>query len=287
MTLPGSLLSIKRQRVAGVSSDRQWCTGMHAVFLICLVGGLGTTALLALFGGLAGHVGGHGLSHVHAAHPATHVAAPQGHLALPGGHAGLATHGAPAHTAPVAGPHAHADVATTAHGLPGAAPTAGSVLLAAAGWSLSWLSPFSLAAAAMWFGAGGLLAELAVPALSVLIAVIAGLVGAGIVRALLTAFARASSEPLSATAIGAVGVLNARIQPGAVGEVVYDLEGLHRSLPARSEDGSSIPRGADVVIVRCEQGIAYVNALDPLSALTWPDGAAGEAETAAGSRPDS
>jgi hypothetical protein len=91
---------------------------------------------------------------------------------------------------------------------------------------------------------------------------------------------------LTASAVGAVGVLNARIQPGVVGEVVYDLEGLHRSAPARSEDGSPISRGADVVIVRYERGIAYVSALDPLSAIDTRDRIPSQPEISAGRRTD-
>ncbi len=217
---------------------------MHALYLVCLVGGLGATVLLALIGGLAGHVGGHTAGHLHVGHSTPHLAAPHAHAALPDAHG-----------------HAVAPVA------PSAVTSPGSTMVSAFGWTLSWLSPLSIAAAVLWFGAGGMLADLAVPGISALIAVVAAVLGAGIVREVISAFARASSEPLSAGAVGAVGLLNARIQPGAMGEVVFDLEGLHRSAPARSNDGSPIPRGASVVIVRYEQGVAYVSALDPLSAI--------------------
>jgi hypothetical protein len=58
--------------------------------------------------------------------------------------------------------------------------------------------------------------------------------------------------------------VNAAIRAQGTGEVVYTLEGLQRSSPARSIDGRALPRGASVVIVRRESGIAYVEALDPL-----------------------
>ena len=86
-------------------------------------------------------------------------------------------------------------------------------------------------------------------------------------RALIGAFARSSVEPLSAAAEGAVGELSAAIRADAVGEVIYVLEELHRSAPARTVDGTSLPRGAKVVIVRRERGMAYVSPLDPLSVL--------------------
>jgi membrane protein implicated in regulation of membrane protease activity len=135
------------------------------------------------------------------------------------------------------------------------------------GWTMSWISPLLIASAALWFGAGGLITDLAVPALSGPVAVAAAVVGALVVRMLVAAFARADSEPLYADATGAVGVLNAAIRPDGVGEVIYVLEGLHRTAAAKSLDGTSLPRGTNVVIVRRERGVAYVSPLDPLSPL--------------------
>jgi membrane protein implicated in regulation of membrane protease activity len=124
-----------------------------------------------------------------------------------------------------------------------------------------------LAFAALWFGAGGLLADLTVPAASGPVAVAAAIAGAMMVRLLMAAFARADTQPLSMDAVGAVGVLNAPIRPDGAGEVVYVLEGTHRAATAKSQDGAPLPRGTNVVIVRSERGIAYVSPLDPLSAL--------------------
>jgi hypothetical protein len=81
------------------------------------------------------------------------------------------------------------------------------------------------------------------------------------------AFIRASTAPLQLTSEGAIGTVNATIRPDAAGEVIYTLEGLHRSAPARSEDGKMIPRGTAVVIVRREGGFAWVMPLDPLAEL--------------------
>jgi hypothetical protein len=273
MTLPGSTIAIG-EHSAGLGRSRRRWVEMHALFLVCLVGGLGVTVLLALFGGLVGHIGGHGVGELPGGHSAAHLGAPHAHAALPAAQGHLAVHAPGGHGMAIDGAHAHPGITGQGHAGslgPATSAGAGSVLLAAFGWTLSWLSPLSIAAAALWFGAGGLLAELVVPGGSVVIAAIAAVLGAGIVRAFMSAFARASSEPLSAVAVGAIGVLNARIQPGSMGEVVYDLEGLHRSAPARSVDGTSMPRGASVVIVRHEQGVAYVSALDPLNAIGEPE----------------
>src|SRR5947209_6563799 len=219
---------------------------MHTVYLACLVGGAVATALFALLGmaggGAHGHIGG---GHAHVGH--AHVGA--GHAQAGTTHAGSA-HGTAGHT------H-HAGGQQGAH-LSGAGRFASSV-----GWGLSWLSPLTIAAAALWFGGIGLIAGGGL--LSLILAIIAAVIGAVIIRSLLNAFVRASTPPLTLTAEGALATVNATIRPGAPGDPLYTLEGLHRSLPARSEDGLTIPRGTAVVITRREGGFAWVEPLDPLS----------------------
>jgi membrane protein implicated in regulation of membrane protease activity len=147
------------------------------------------------------------------------------------------------------------------------------------GWTLSWLSPLTLAAGALWFGGVGLLAEGLLPAaastVAVLLAVVAAVLGAALVRAAMAAFVRASTPPLHGDAVGAVGTLSAPIRVDAPGEVIYTLEGLRCSAAARSVDGTPLPRGTTVVLVRREQGIAWVEPLDPLAALNQPSAPAG------------
>ncbi|HKO23801.1 MAG TPA: hypothetical protein VJY65_03565, partial [Chloroflexota bacterium] len=144
-------------------------------------------------------------------------------------------------------------------------------LAVALGWTLSWLSPLTFAAGALWFGGVGLLAEGLLPAaastVAVLLAVVAAVLGAALVRAVMAAFVRASTPPLHGDAVGAVGTLSAPIRVDAPGEVIYTLEGLRCSAAARSVDGTPLPRGTTVVIVRREQGIAWVEPLDPLAVL--------------------
>jgi hypothetical protein len=99
------------------------------------------------------------------------------------------------------------------------------------------------------------------------------------VRMVMNAFIRASVEPLSLTAEGAIGTVNAAIRENGTGEVVFTLEGLQRSIPARSLDGQALPRGTSVVIVRREKGLAYVESLDPLPRVET-QGAIAKAESA-------
>ncbi len=217
---------------------------MHLVYLVCLIGGSVATVLFAALGALGG-IAGHSAGHA-------------GHLAP-------TTHGA--HTAHTA--HGHG--ADTPHQSSAGSAQATAVphrLAATASWTLSWLSPLTLAAAALWFGGAGLIAAGALPrgisALALVAAVVAAVLGAALVRGVMTALLRSSTPPLHGDAIGAIGQLSAPIRADAAGEVIYTLEGLRRSAAARSIDGSLLPRGTNVVIVRRERGIAWVEALDPL-----------------------
>jgi membrane protein implicated in regulation of membrane protease activity len=225
---------------------------MHAVFVACLFGGFVATVLLAALGALgAGHAGHAGHAHAHAGHVTT-SGTPHGHV--PGAHS--------PHGETVKGPELQG---------PTWMPAVPQQVAVALGWTLSWLSPLTFAAGALWFGGAGLLAEGLLPAaastVAVLLAVVAAVLGAALVRAVMAAFVRASTPPLHGDAAGAVGTLSAPIRVDAPGEVLYTLEGLRCSAAARSVDGTPLPRGTAVVIVRREQGIAWVEPLDPLAAL--------------------
>jgi membrane protein implicated in regulation of membrane protease activity len=200
---------------------------MHAVYVACLLGGAVATALFFLLG-IAGAAVGH-VGHVHI------------HL---GGHHGSAEH----HTVSAHPVHGH--------GSPNAARLASSF-----GWILGWLSPLSLAAAAIWFGAIGLVTESS--GLAWVFAVVAALLALIVVRAALNAFVRAEVPPLTMTGDGAIGTVNATILPDTTGEVLYTLEGLHRTMPARTRAGRPLPRGTQVVITHRDHGIAWVEPLDP------------------------
>jgi hypothetical protein len=55
---------------------------------------------------------------------------------------------------------------------------------------------------------------------------------------------------------------------GGTGEIVYTLDGARCCSGARSDDGKGIDKGAEVVIVRYDKGIAYVAAFDDLNLQT-------------------
>jgi hypothetical protein len=54
------------------------------------------------------------------------------------------------------------------------------------------------------------------------------------------------------------------IRAGGVGEIVYTKAGTRFTAGARSVDGEAIPKGAEVVILRYERGIAYVQDVNRL-----------------------
>ena len=65
-------------------------------------------------------------------------------------------------------------------------------------------------------------------------------------------------DPADFQLTGIVGRLSAPVRAGGTGEMIFSQEGARRSVGARSEDGSALDKGAEVVITRYEGGIAYV-----------------------------
>ncbi len=119
-----------------------------------------------------------------------------------------------------------------------------------------------------WFGGVGFLLTtharlwfLTVLALST----IAGLAGAALVATFMVKVLDnpdAALEPIDFQMVGAVGKVNIGIRPGGTGEILYVQGGTRRSAGARSEDGKTLEKGAEVVITRFERGIAYVRLWD-------------------------
>ena len=129
------------------------------------------------------------------------------------------------------------------------------------------VSPFSLgtlSAFLMWFGGAGYLLTRYSPlaALGVTVAaLIVGVIGGAVV---FTAIGRyivprlTILNPEDFRVPGSVARVTSTIQPGRIGEVVYTLGGTRHADGARSESGELIERGTQVVILRIDKGIAYV-----------------------------
>jgi hypothetical protein len=223
-------------------------------YLICFAVGFCFSFFSFVFGGSRfgrlhlPHFHGHGVAHL----PAPHV--PMGHAPVAGGHAAAAAHG------------------------PAATSTGGNQ--ASRGSSVSPFNPPSLAAFLAWFGGTGYLltrfSSLWV-GLGLLLSVGSGLVGGGIIFLFLSRVLISDEEnmdPADYEMVGVLGRLCVSIREGGTGELLYSQVGTRRVCGARSEDGSAIAKGTEVVVTRYDKGIAYVRLWSEMS---------GEDETTAGS----
>lgn len=119
----------------------------------------------------------------------------------------------------------------------------------------------TLVAALMGFGGVGYLLS-SLGAAGVLLAVAGGAAGAFGTGWLVYRFQRflvRGERPLPPTSYtGIVGKLTVPIREGGTGELVYRQHNSRMVSAARSADGRPIPKGEEVVILRYERGIAYV-----------------------------
>ena len=197
-------------------------------YLICFALGLSLTVLS--FAGVFSHLGdGHAGGHFH--------------LNLGHGHGG--GHAGHAHT----GGHA-------AHGGKG---------------GISPVNGFTLAAFLCWFGGCGYLLERYANFLTPVVlgaAVVVGLTGAAILFWFLAKVLLPHERELTAedTAIaGVLGRVSGTIRESGTGEIQFSQNGARRFAAARSEAGVAIPRDVEVVVMRYEQGIAWVRRWDEVS----------------------
>jgi hypothetical protein len=131
---------------------------------------------------------------------------------------------------------------------------------------------FTVTAFLCWFGGVGYLLRthsgLFAP-MVLLISIMSGLAGGALIFWFLASVLLPRERALTAeeTEItGVVGRVTGPLHPDGTGEIIYTQLGARRSVPARSEDGATIERGSEVVVLRYERGIAYVRAwhdMDP------------------------
>ena len=136
------------------------------------------------------------------------------------------------------------------------------------------VSPFNfitLTAFLAWFGGTGYLItrfSAIWSALGLFISIAAGLVGAGIVFLFMSRVLIHPGENMDAADYEMVGVLGRTslpIRTGGTGEIIYSQAGTRRTCGARSEDGTAIEKGIEVVVTRYEKGIAYVRKWEEIS----------------------
>ncbi|HEV2276983.1 MAG TPA: hypothetical protein VGS02_02335 [Acidobacteriaceae bacterium] len=136
---------------------------------------------------------------------------------------------------------------------------------------VSPINGFTLAAFLCWFGGCGYLltrsGDFAFLAVLVL-AIITGLAGGAIlfwflIRVLLPHERELTAEETAI--VGMYGLVTGPIREGGTGEIQFSQNGSRHFAPARSDAGGMLARGTEVVVMRYEQGIAYVRAWDEIA----------------------
>src|SRR5213593_382095 len=136
------------------------------------------------------------------------------------------------------------------------------------------VSPFNMAAITAfltWFGGAGIvLQQLTRLGASMLIVTssVAGIAGGSVINRFLRSLMRREKPLEASTIVGKIAQVTSSIREGGTGEIVYSMHGTRHVEAARADSGAPIEKGAQVVIVRHEKGIAYVSTWDELSALT-------------------
>jgi membrane protein implicated in regulation of membrane protease activity len=137
--------------------------------------------------------------------------------------------------------------------------------------SISPVNGFTLAAFLCWFGGCGyLLARSGDFAVLVVLAIatVTGLAGGAILFWFLVKVLLPHEHELTAAdtdILGILGTIAGPVREGGTGEIQFTQGGSRRFAPARSEAGVALARGTEVVVMRYEQGIAYVRPFDELA----------------------
>ena len=183
---------------------------------------------------------------------------PHFHGHIGGGH--LPSAGLPVAHTPVTG--GHGPLAGDAQAATGAHTQRGGV------------SPFNfvtLTAFLAWFGGTGYLltrySGLWV-GFGLLASISSGLIGGGIIFLFLSRVLISDEEnmdPADYEMVGVLGRVSSSIREGGTGEIIYTQMGTRRVCGARSDDGTAIAKGTEVVVTRYEKGIAYVRLWSEMS----------------------
>jgi membrane protein implicated in regulation of membrane protease activity len=200
------------------------------IYLVCFLLGFSLSAVSWLLGMM-------GLVHW----PHLHVHGPNGHVHMPGHHAHAGGH---AHA-----PHGHADSG------PG-------------------FFNFSTATAFLaWFGGAGYLLtrySSVWPVAGLLFSGLVGVAGAAVVFVFMAKVLYSPEENLDPDdydVVGQLGKVNVTIRAGGTGEILFTQAGSRRVAGARSDDGSAIEKGTEVVVTRYQNGLAYVKKWSEMSQM--------------------
>jgi len=130
---------------------------------------------------------------------------------------------------------------------------------------LSAVNGFTFTAFLCWFGGAGYLLHrygIFVAPVVLLLSILSGVLGAALLWAILFKLLIPRERVLNSEDTEMTGVL-AKVSDsirsnGGIGEILFLQTGARRCSAARSDDGRTIERGTEVVVIRYERGIAYV-----------------------------
>jgi membrane protein implicated in regulation of membrane protease activity len=140
------------------------------------------------------------------------------------------------------------------------------------GTHISWFNASTAMAFLAWFGGiGYILATRSrlIGAAALAVAVLAGACASWIVFKFMVRLMNEESSHLKDEDYrheGVVCTVTMPIRENGTGEVIYMQNGVRRSAGARSHDGKPLEKGAEVVIERYENGVAYVHRWDEFTA---------------------
>ncbi|MBX6359041.1 MAG: hypothetical protein IRZ03_03060 [Acidobacterium ailaaui] len=139
------------------------------------------------------------------------------------------------------------------------------------GHSISPVNGFTLMIFLCWFGGTGYLLEhyggFVVPVVLVL-STLAGVMGATAIFWFLVHVLLPHDRALTAEETATTGMLarvSAAIRDHGTGEILFTQNGSRKFAAARSENGLPIPRDTEVVVMRYEQGVAWVRRWDEIA----------------------
>jgi membrane protein implicated in regulation of membrane protease activity len=136
---------------------------------------------------------------------------------------------------------------------------------------ISWFNAMTIMTFLAWFGGIGYILMkhshlLAYSALAV--AAISGLFAAAGVFKFMARIVKVTEAQMldwDYRIEGVLGTLSFPIRANGVGEVLFEQNGARKSAAARSEDGTPLPKGTEVVITRQENGLVYVRKWEEFS----------------------
>jgi hypothetical protein len=136
------------------------------------------------------------------------------------------------------------------------------------GSAISPFNGFTLMAFLCWFGGTGYLLHRYsgfVAPMVLGLAMLSGLAGGSLIFLFLTRVLMPMEkylEPSDTEMTGVVGKLSGGIPINGVGEILFSQNGSRRGVAVRSDDGSAIERGAEVIVMRYQRGVGYVRRWD-------------------------